>query len=109
MSTMISVSTLTNVLLKMHAGMVELFVRIFLEVMNAFAQMVLTYGRIDVLILMNAMLDSMIVISMLIASIRVVLMSVIASPVLRKMENIVMISTNAKAIKEIRVGSLTME
>ena len=102
-------STLTNVLLKMHAEMVELFVRIFLEVMNAFAQMVLTYGRIDVLILMNAMLDSMIVISMLIASIRVVLMSVIASPVLRKMENIVMISTNAKAIKEIRVGSLTME
>ena len=93
----------------MHAEMVELFVRIFLEVMNVFAQMVLTYGRIDVLILMNVMSDSMIVISMLIASIRVVLMSVIASPVLRKMENIVMISTNAKAIKEIRVGSLTME
>ena len=84
-------STLTNVLLKMHAGMVELFVRIFPEVMNVFAQMVLTYGRIDVLILMNAMLVSMIVISMLIASIRVALMNVIVNPVSRKMENIAMI------------------
>jgi len=50
---------------------------------------------VDVLILMNAKSIYMNVVSMLIVSIQVVLMNVIVSRDLRKMENTAMISMNA--------------
>ena len=80
MSKAISALMLMNVLkLIMYAGMVEVFVIIYLAVMNAFVQMVSICLMVDVLILMNAKSISMNVVSMQIVSIQVVLMNVIVN------------------------------